>query len=141
MLLPHRLASRATVSLRFGHAAALTVHRTVIHYRIAASLPLKGRLLLNLISRADFRADIESAPTCQQFDKLKTERRIQTVGKRLAFSSVCTSIFVSFACRWADEHCSSLRNVDFVCVGIPPVTLWCDIPPLGKGGLSDPSPT
>ena len=27
------------VSLRFGHATALTVHRTVIHYRSAASLP------------------------------------------------------------------------------------------------------
>ena len=27
------------VSLRFGHVTALTVHRTVIHYRAAASLP------------------------------------------------------------------------------------------------------
>ena len=28
------------VSLRLGHAAALTCHRHVIHYRSAASLPL-----------------------------------------------------------------------------------------------------
>ena len=28
-----------SVSLRFGHATALTVHRTVIHYRVAALLP------------------------------------------------------------------------------------------------------
>ena len=27
------------VSLRLGHAAGLTVHRTVIQYRVAASLP------------------------------------------------------------------------------------------------------
>ena len=31
-------------SLRLGHASALTVHRTVIHYLVAASLPRKGRL-------------------------------------------------------------------------------------------------
>ena len=30
------------VSLRLGHIAALTVHRTVIHYRDAASLPRGG---------------------------------------------------------------------------------------------------
>ena len=29
----------ATVSLRLGHAPALNVHRTFIHYRRAASLP------------------------------------------------------------------------------------------------------
>ena len=35
---------RATVSLRLGHAPALNVHRTFIHYRRAASLPCnKGR--------------------------------------------------------------------------------------------------
>ena len=34
-----------TVSLRLGHAPALNVHRTFIHYRRAASLPcFKGRL-------------------------------------------------------------------------------------------------
>ena len=31
--------SRDSFSLRLGHAPALTVHRTVIHYRRAASLP------------------------------------------------------------------------------------------------------
>ena len=31
-------------SLRLGHASALTVHRTVIHYLVVASLPRKGRL-------------------------------------------------------------------------------------------------
>ena len=31
-------------SLRFGHLAVLTVHRTVIHYRSAALLPSRGRL-------------------------------------------------------------------------------------------------
>ena len=37
---PHRHSLRcATVSLRLGHATALTVHRTVIHSRGAASLP------------------------------------------------------------------------------------------------------
>ena len=39
-----RHATRATVSLRLGHISALTVHRTVIHYRNAASLPSRGRL-------------------------------------------------------------------------------------------------
>ena len=29
-------------SLRLGHATALTSHRDVIHYRVAASLPLKN---------------------------------------------------------------------------------------------------
>ena len=36
---------RATVSLRLGHARALTPHRGVIHYPRAASLPLGGRLI------------------------------------------------------------------------------------------------
>ncbi len=31
-----------TVSLRLGHAPALNVHRTFIHYRRAASLPYRG---------------------------------------------------------------------------------------------------
>ena len=33
------LAKSATVSLWLGHASALTVHRTVIHYLVAATLP------------------------------------------------------------------------------------------------------
>ena len=36
--------SRDSVSLRLGHVAALTVHRTVIHYRADTSLPSKGSL-------------------------------------------------------------------------------------------------
>ena len=32
-------AYAAGVSLRLGHATALTVHRTVIHYRVDTSLP------------------------------------------------------------------------------------------------------
>ena len=32
-----------SVSLRLGHARVLTVHRTVIHYARAASLPIKGK--------------------------------------------------------------------------------------------------
>ena len=47
-LLPSRRrtrACRATVSLRLGHASALTVHWTVIHYLGAASLPPGGRLI------------------------------------------------------------------------------------------------
>ena len=32
----------ASVSLRLGHGAALTCHRHVIHYRVAASLPGRG---------------------------------------------------------------------------------------------------
>ena len=39
---PLRLAPQDTVSLRLGHISALTVHRTVIHYRNAASLPYTG---------------------------------------------------------------------------------------------------
>ena len=40
---PHSASLRsATVSLRLGHAPALTCHRHVIHSRSAASLPLKG---------------------------------------------------------------------------------------------------
>ena len=31
-----------SVSLRLGHATALTVHRTVIHYRVDTSLPYRG---------------------------------------------------------------------------------------------------
>ena len=34
----------ASVSLRLGHAPALNVHRTFIHYRRAASLPSRGSL-------------------------------------------------------------------------------------------------
>ena len=46
----------ATVSLRLGHATALTVHRTVIHYRADTSLPYRGAkdrflLTLNIIMR------------------------------------------------------------------------------------------
>ena len=38
---PHQSAVRLTaVSLRLGHAAGLTVHRTVIQHRVAASLPI-----------------------------------------------------------------------------------------------------
>ena len=33
---------RDSVSLRLGHGAALTCHRHVIHYRAAASLPIRG---------------------------------------------------------------------------------------------------
>ena len=36
---PHHPPPSGAVSLRLGHATALTVHRTVIHYRSAASLP------------------------------------------------------------------------------------------------------
>ena len=43
--------SVGSVSLRFGHATALTVHRTVIHYRSAASLPRGGSLIFNLPQR------------------------------------------------------------------------------------------
>ena len=32
----------ASVSLRLDHATALTVHRTVIHYRVDTSLPYRG---------------------------------------------------------------------------------------------------
>ena len=38
-LYPHH-RKRSTVSLRLGHATALTVHRTVIHYRVDTALPL-----------------------------------------------------------------------------------------------------
>ena len=44
-----------SVSLRLGHAPALTVHRTVIHYRRAASLPDK-------VSQDRFVADILLPP-------------------------------------------------------------------------------
>ena len=43
-LLPSFSDENATVSLRLGHAAALTPHRGVIHYRVAASLPHEGGL-------------------------------------------------------------------------------------------------
>ena len=46
-----RHAPRATVSLRLGHARALTPHRGVIHYPRAASLPLGGRLLCAVLLR------------------------------------------------------------------------------------------
>ena len=36
---PHPSATLTPVSLRLGHARVLTVHRTVIHYARAASLP------------------------------------------------------------------------------------------------------
>ena len=36
---PHQSPNGDSVSLRLGHATALTVPRTVIHYRVAASLP------------------------------------------------------------------------------------------------------
>ena len=37
-----RMSPPLAVSLRLGHIAALTVRRTVIHYRDAASLPRGG---------------------------------------------------------------------------------------------------
>ena len=39
--------TRSPVSLRLGHARALTPHRGVIHYPRAASLPLGGRLFVS----------------------------------------------------------------------------------------------
>ena len=36
------MSKRLKVSLRLGHAAGLTVHRTVIQYRGAASLPRRS---------------------------------------------------------------------------------------------------
>ena len=39
------------VSLRLGHATALTTHRVVIHYRVAASLPPRGRLRIERLRR------------------------------------------------------------------------------------------
>ena len=48
---------RSPVSLRLGHAAGLTVPRTVIQYRVAASLPPGGRLRVGanyIVSAADF---------------------------------------------------------------------------------------
>ena len=38
----HQPSAGPPVSLRLGHAPALTVHRTVIHYRSAALLPFSG---------------------------------------------------------------------------------------------------
>ncbi len=40
------LSGFATVSLRLGHATALTLHRSVIHYRVDASLPYTGEAWL-----------------------------------------------------------------------------------------------
>ena len=39
---PQSRTSRDSFSLRLGHVAALTVHRTVIHYRADTALPYKG---------------------------------------------------------------------------------------------------
>ena len=39
---PQSRTSRDSVSLRLGHVAALTVHRTVIHYRADTALPYRG---------------------------------------------------------------------------------------------------
>ena len=56
-----------SVSLRLGHAPALNVHRTFIHYRRAASLPCnKGRLgrfllTLSLIMKFTLRS---ASPDC-----------------------------------------------------------------------------
>ena len=36
---PQSRTSRDSISLRLGHATALTVHRTVIHYRVDTALP------------------------------------------------------------------------------------------------------
>ena len=41
----------APVSLRLGHAAGLTIPRTVIQYRVAASLPVNRE---GELERADF---------------------------------------------------------------------------------------
>ena len=50
---------RASVSLRLGHAPALNVHRTFIHYRRAASLPCnKGRLEKFLLTSKYFTYNI-----------------------------------------------------------------------------------
>ena len=49
-LISHGFAATA-VSLRLGHAAALTCHRHVIHSRGAASLPRRGKPLDALSAR------------------------------------------------------------------------------------------
>ena len=67
---PSRLR-RAPVSLRLGHARALTAHRAVIHYPRAASLPHKGRLgygvlivnASNNFCDDDWTGDFRIAPT------------------------------------------------------------------------------
>ena len=38
----HQRTPSVSFSLRLGHVAALTVHRTVIHYRADTSLPYRG---------------------------------------------------------------------------------------------------
>ncbi len=49
------VAYGASVSLRLGHATALTVHRTVIHYRVAASLPFTREPTLSRTSYYSFK--------------------------------------------------------------------------------------
>ena len=44
MLSTSSVACADSVSLRLGHATALTVHRTVIHYRVDTALPSRGSL-------------------------------------------------------------------------------------------------
>ena len=55
-------ASGPPVSLRLGHATALTPHCGVIHYRGAASLPHRGRLRIERLRREDERTVEDAGP-------------------------------------------------------------------------------
>ncbi len=77
--LPLTTAYGGAFSLRLGHHSALTVHRTVIHYRIAASLP-QGRGL---------RGDVGIAPYETYF-------------------KFCRKQYISLYCSLPTVHCSLL---------------------------------
>ena len=62
---------RDGVSLRLGHAPALTVHRTVIHYRRAASLPDKVSLYSFCKLIASLAGEVGSA-VCAEVGGVKT---------------------------------------------------------------------
>ena len=74
-------ALRATVSLRLGHGAALTCHRHVIHYRAAASLPIRGAKGEVLPRSA---APTRGSPQCAHWGKGSPELSLEQMGKERA---------------------------------------------------------
>ena len=72
---PHPSPTAPPVSLRLGHAAVLTVHRTVIHYRVAASLPSGEGCVLVCADICPMRTTRGTAP---QYHVLRTRHRGQS---------------------------------------------------------------
>ena len=65
---------QSRVSLRFGHAMALTVHWTVIHYHSAATLRLSLQFRLKVFGATFFQKGSKKSSTQTKFHPLARAR-------------------------------------------------------------------